>query len=80
VLEENTVANQATKKWQTEVKELLARAAELCAEHDVQMDPFLRRATAAYLDARPGMREYLEEKELEAQLEELRQAGRMAEA
>lgn len=74
------MANQATKKWQREVKELLARAAELCAEHDMQMDPFLRRATAAYLDARPGMREYLEEEQLKAQLEELRQSGRMAEA
>ena len=74
------MANQATKKWKSEVKELLARAAQLCAEHGVEMDPFLRRATAAYLDARPGMREYLEEEQLKAQLEELRENGRIGQA
>jgi len=74
------VANQPNKSWQTEVSELLAAAAELCVEHDVAMEPFMRRASAAYFDARPGLREYLEEKELQETFDELRKAGRMASA
>ena len=75
------MANEPTKqRWQSEVSELLARAAKLCVKHDVEMDPFVRGATAAYLDARPGLREFLEEKQLQEMLDELRQAGRMAQA
>ena len=75
------MANQAeTNRWQAEVSELLARAAELCVEHDVDVDPFVRGAYSAYLEARPGMREQLEELQLKAQLEELRKSGRMASA
>ncbi len=74
------MANQATKKWKSEVKELLARAAQISAEHGVEMDPFLRRATGAYLDARPGMREHLEEEHLKARLEEPRESGKIAQA
>jgi hypothetical protein len=44
------------------------------------MDPFVRGASAAYLDARPGLREFLEEQELTARLEALRQAGRIGSA
>ena len=74
------MANEPTKSWQSEVSELLARAAQLCVEHDVEMDPFVRGAYSAYLEARPGMREYLEELQLKATLEQMRTAGRIASA
>jgi hypothetical protein len=66
--------------WETLVTELLERAAEVCIEHDVDVDAFVRGAWSAYLEARPGMREYLEEQQLRQQLEELRKAGRIASA
>jgi len=75
------VANQLDDtSWQHEVSELLARAAKLCVEHEVEMDPFVRGAYSAYLDARPGLKEELAEQHLRAQLEEMRQAGRIANA
>jgi len=69
-----------TKAWQHEVSELLARAARLCVDHDVDMDPFVRGAYSAYLEARPGMREWLEEQQLKAALDEMRRGGRIANA
>ena len=75
------MANQLDETtWQREVSELLARAAKLCVEHEVEMDPFVRGAYSAYLDASPGLKERLAELELRAQLEEMRQAGRIASA
>jgi len=75
------VAKESMKQsWQSEVRELLARAARLSVDHDVDIEPFLSGATGAYFDARPGLREYLEEKELEATLEQMREAGRIATA
>jgi hypothetical protein len=73
------VANQLDETtWQNEVSELLARAAKLCVENDVDVDPFVRGAYSAYLDARPGLKEQLEEMQLRAQLEEMRKEGRIA--
>lgn len=74
------MANPVDETWQTEVSELLARAAQLCVEHDIDVDPFVRGAYSAYLDARPGLKEHLEELQLRAQLEEMRTAGRVASA
>ncbi len=75
------MANQPhPKNWQLELNELLARAAELSVEHDVDVEPFVRSAYSAYLEARPGMREYLEEMQLRATLEEMRSEGRIASA
>ena len=75
------MANQTDETtWQLEVSELLARAAKLCVEHEVDVDPFVRGAYTAYLDARPGLKEKLAEMQLREQLEELRAAGRIASA
>lgn len=71
------MANRPTKPWQDEVSALLSRAAELCVEHDVEMDPFVRGACTAYFAARPGLREELVEQQLTDQLEELRRSGRI---
>ena len=68
------------KEWQSEVSELLTRAAELCVENSVDMDPFMRGAAAAYFAARPGLREQLEEMQLRATLQTMRDDGKIARA
>ncbi len=72
--------NPPSKPWPAEVADLLSRAADLCIEHGMDVDAFMRDAWSAYVDTRPGMREYLEEMQLRNQLEELRKAGRIADA
>jgi hypothetical protein len=68
------------RSWQTELGRLLTKAAALCVEHGVDLDSFMKNAWSAYVEARPGMRDYLEEMQLRDQLEEIRQAGRMGQA
>jgi hypothetical protein len=58
-------------------EELLEQAASRC---DLDADAFVRAAWNAYLEARPGMRDYIEEKQLRTQLAELRKSGRIARA
>jgi hypothetical protein len=75
------VSNEPQKKsWQSDVGKLLARAAQVAAEAGVDMDAFMKGAATAYFDARPGMREYLEEMQLRATLQQLRDDGRIASA
>jgi hypothetical protein len=76
----NPVPEPPSPSWQSEVSALLAKAAALAVEHEVDADSFVRSAYAAYLDTRPGMREYLEEQELLTQLEELRKRGLVGKA
>jgi hypothetical protein len=66
--------------WQVEVGRLLSQAAALCVEQGVDVDSFMKGAWSAYLEARPGMRDYLEEIQLRDQLDEIRKAGRMGQA
>lgn len=68
------------KSWQTEVHELLARAAAMCVEYGVDLDPFVQSAASAYFNARPGLKEHIETMHLVAHLEMMRQAGRLADA
>jgi hypothetical protein len=67
------MTNQPNFGWQT----LLDQAAR---DYQGDMDSFLRSAWAAYVQARPGMREYLEELQLREQLERMREAGQIGEA
>ena len=67
------MTNQPNIGWET----LLEQAAQ---DFEGDMDSFLRSAWFAYLQARPGMREYLEELQLRQQLERMREAGQIAEA
>ncbi len=71
---------RAAKPWQVKVHELLTRAAKLSAKHGVEVEPFMRGAWSAYVDVRPGLRDYLEEMQLKAQLEQLRESGRIGTA
>ena len=66
--------------WHTEVGDLLAQAAILCVQHGLDVDTFMKGAWSAYVEARPGMRDYLEEMQLRNQLDELRKLGRVGEA
>jgi hypothetical protein len=70
----------APRPWQTEVGRLLAQAAALCVQQGVDVETFMKSAWSAYVEARPGMRDYLEEMQLRDQLDEIRKAGRMGEA
>jgi hypothetical protein len=75
------VANEPQKKsWQSDVGKLLARAAQVAVESDVDMEAFMKDAAQSYFDARPGMREYLEEMQLRATLQQMRDDGRIATA
>ncbi len=67
----------ASRPWQVEVSELLARAAGLCADQGADLDAFMKGAWSAYMAARPGLREHLEEMQLRTQLEQLRSAGKL---
>ena len=66
--------------WSAKVGELLAQAAALCVEHDIELEAWMRGAWSAYVEARPGYREFLEETQLKQQLQELRDAGRIGRA
>jgi len=68
------------KPWYAEVGDLLAQAAILCVENGLDADTFMRGAWSAYVETRPGMKDYLEELQLQGQLDELRKSGRMGEA
>lgn len=61
--------------WADELEHLFARAAELAARHGLDSETFMSAAWNACLDARPGLREELAEKELRAQLRKLRKRG-----
>jgi len=66
--------------WYFEVSQLLTQAAILCIQHDLDIDAYMSGAWAAYVEARPGMRNQIEELHLRDQLEELRRLGRMGQA
>lgn len=70
----------ADKPWHAEVGDLLAQAAMLCVQHGLDVDTFMKGAWSAYIEARPGLRDYLEEMQLRNQLDEIRKLGRMGEA
>lgn len=69
-----------TKEWHLEAGDLLAQAAILCVANGLDVDTFMKGAWSAYIEARPGLKDQLEEIQLRNQLEELRKLGRMAEA
>ena len=71
---------QDAPPWHAEVGQFLTHAAELCVAHGVDLDAFMKGAWSAYVEARPGMRDYLEELQLRNQLDEIRKSGGMGEA
>jgi len=63
-----------------ELSALLERAGALAASLGVELDAWMKAAWSAYVDARPGLREHLEDMQLLAQLMALRQSGRIGQA
>lgn len=63
--------------WHSEVGDLLAQAAILCIAHGLDVDTFMKGAWSAYIEARPGLKDRLEEIKLRTQLDEIRKQGRM---
>lgn len=59
-------------------QELLALAASAAGDSD--LDAFMRAAWSAFVEARPGLRERLEELRFLSELESLREQGRIPEA
>lgn len=58
----------------------LAHAAAIAHQAGVDLDGWMRAAWSAYVDARPGLRQHLEDLRLQAELAALRDKGRMPEA
>jgi hypothetical protein len=79
-VEATSQAPAAAVPWHEQATALLERAAQLCAAHDVELDAFMKGAWTAYVESRPGLRDFLEEAQLRAQLDELRKAGRLGSA
>jgi hypothetical protein len=71
---------EPAKPWTSQLEELLAQAAALAARHGIDADAFMKGAWSAFIDARPGLREQLEEIHLKNQLDELRKQGRIGAA
>ncbi|HVK87363.1 MAG TPA: hypothetical protein VM513_24775 [Kofleriaceae bacterium] len=59
-------------------EQLLARAAKVAANQDVDSETFITAAWQAYLASHPGMREELEDKALRSELRRLRKRGLVA--
>lgn len=67
------------RAWR-DVTALLARAARLAAERGLDTEVFMQAAWTACLDARPGLREKLEDKEMRKELRRLRKRGLVGQA
>ena len=65
---------------QAEISQLLAKAAIMCVDLDIEVDTFMRGAWSAYVEARPGMRERLEELQLARHLAYMRHKGSLGAA
>ncbi len=63
-----------------QLAKLLREAAAVAVENGLDVDTFMRGAWTSYVDARPGMKEWLEEMQLREQLSKLRAAGGIATA
>ena len=66
--------------WQTQLNQQLTAAAHVAIDEELDLNAFLRNAWVAYVEARPGMREHLEDVRIRAELEEMRGKGQIATA
>src|SRR5688572_13540449 len=73
-------AEVAIPEWTVEVDELLLRAAQLVGAHGGDLEVFVNGAYRAFLVTNPDARARLAEARLLAELELMRQAGRLGQA
>lgn len=64
----------------TELSALLSHAGKVAATMDIELEAWMQAAWSAYVDARPGLREHLEEMQMMAQITAMRQRGRVGQA
>lgn len=74
-LNESSRVEPPESTWLLELAGLLEQAAQLAAANGIEGEVFKRAAWNAYLDAKPGLRQQLEDKQLRAQLRKLRKRG-----
>jgi hypothetical protein len=67
-------------QWASRLDRHLAQAAKLAAEHGVPPDVFTAAGWHAYLHASPAFAQQIEQLQLMANVEELRNSGRLAKA
>ena len=60
-----------------DLREVLASAASKAAEQGLDLDDFMRAAWQSFMDAKPGLREQLEDLRLTQELAELRELGKV---
>ncbi len=79
---EETPKRDAKSKllWMSRLDRHLAQAAKLASEYGVPPDAFATAAWNAYLQEAPALAEHIEKMKFLANLEELRQQGRLAKA
>ncbi len=75
-----TGSNDAERDLEVTLRDLLDHAAALSVVQEVLLDDFMRTAWQAYMDARPGLREQLEDRKMTARLDELRARGQVGRA
>jgi len=61
-------------------RDQLAGAARASLDDRLTLDDFMKAAWAAYTEARPGLKEYLEDQAMLRQLDQLRARGQVARA
>ena len=64
----------------TELSALLEHAGQVAAKMDIELEAWMQAAWSAYVDARPGLREHLEDMQMMAQITAMRQRGRVGQA
>lgn len=64
----------------TTTREQLAGAARASINDDLSLEDFMSAAWAAYTEARPGLRAWLEDQQILARFAELRERGQVAAA
>jgi hypothetical protein len=60
-----------------ELREVLGRAASQAVREGVDLDDFMRFAWQSYMDAKPGLREQLEDLRISAEIAAMRQLGKV---
>lgn len=78
--ETNKRVAESKLQWVSKLDRHLAQAAKLASEYGVPPDAFATAAWNAYLHQSPALAEHLEKVRFLANVEELRQHGRLAKA
>ena len=81
-IEDQTPTHEAPDRPTESVslRDHLQRAASVAADENLDLDAFMKQAWQAFMEARPGLREHLEDMQLIAQIDAMRKAGKIGAA